>query len=425
MSENLADIIKYEGGNETFIWKHPCEDFNTGTQLIVHESQEAVFFMNGQALDLFPAGRYALESQNLPLVGKFFNKATGGMTPFHCEVYFINRAELFPLKWGTDSKLGYIEPVYGFPVQIGASGEMAMRVADSRKLLIKVVGTERGITQESFSNKIRGFLMTRIKAHMTAYIKRKKINIFEMDENLITISEALHEYFKPEFEEYGVSLERFVVKQIVLPEDDDNFKAARDTAAVQVRLAQQQAVESVKDVQISREAKRAADAERYKKERSADAEGYRLRQMGITRQEELQLDAIKTLAGNEAVGQMTNTGIGLGMMTGVGFGVGGAVGGMVSETMGNALKPQNHQNALNSAACTKCGRPLPADAKFCLECGQQVISVNEIICPSCGKKTPKGKFCLECGAPMVNKCPECGTEIPLNGKFCLECGHKL
>ena len=40
----IVDIIKYEGDNNTFIWKHPCEDFNTTTQLIVHESQEAVFF---------------------------------------------------------------------------------------------------------------------------------------------------------------------------------------------------------------------------------------------------------------------------------------------------------------------------------------------------------------------------------------------
>ena len=49
----IADIIKYEGDNSTFIWKHPSEDFNSLTQLIVHESQEAIFFMNGQALDLF------------------------------------------------------------------------------------------------------------------------------------------------------------------------------------------------------------------------------------------------------------------------------------------------------------------------------------------------------------------------------------
>ena len=73
---NIAEIIKYEGDNSTFIWKHPCEDFNYLTQLIVHESQEAIFFMNGQALDMFGAGRYTLETQNIPLIGKALNKAT-------------------------------------------------------------------------------------------------------------------------------------------------------------------------------------------------------------------------------------------------------------------------------------------------------------------------------------------------------------
>ena len=89
----IAEIIKYEGDNSTFIWKHPSEDFNSLTQLIVHESQEAIFFMNGQALDLFGAGRYTLETQNIPLIGKALNRATGDVSPFHCEVYFINKTE--------------------------------------------------------------------------------------------------------------------------------------------------------------------------------------------------------------------------------------------------------------------------------------------------------------------------------------------
>ena len=83
----IADIIKYEGDNSTFIWKHPCEDFNSMTQLIVHESQEAIFFMNGQALDLFGAGRHTLETQNIPLLGRLLNRVTGGDTPRNERVY--------------------------------------------------------------------------------------------------------------------------------------------------------------------------------------------------------------------------------------------------------------------------------------------------------------------------------------------------
>ena len=82
----VAQVIQYEGDNSTFVWKHPIEDFYTGTQLLVHESQEALFFLNGQALDLFGPGRHTLQSQNLPLVGQLLSRPTGDTSPFHCEV---------------------------------------------------------------------------------------------------------------------------------------------------------------------------------------------------------------------------------------------------------------------------------------------------------------------------------------------------
>lgn len=144
----IADIIKYEGDNSTFVWKHPSEDFNYMTQLIVHDSQEAVFFKDGQALDTFQAGRYTLETENIPILGKVLNLPFGSQSPFHCEVYFVNKSVHMPMKWGTDSKVQYLEPTYGFPISIGASGEMNLRVEDSSKLLMKMVGTEEILDQE-------------------------------------------------------------------------------------------------------------------------------------------------------------------------------------------------------------------------------------------------------------------------------------
>jgi len=428
-NSSIAEVIKYEGDNETFIWKHPCEDFNTGSQLIVHESQEAVFYMNGQALDIFTAGRHTLETQNLPLVRKFFNAPTGGQTPFHCEIYFVNKTEQLEIKWGTDSKLEYVEPTYGFPIQIGASGAMALRVDDSAKLLIKVVGTEKGISQQGFVNKMRAFLMTRIKAHLSAYIKREKINIFEIDEHLVTISEALHGLYKPDFTDYGVSMERFFVTAIVKPEEDGNYRRFKElhfrqyADVAEAKLRQQTGL---------------IDQETQKQKMILEAEGMATKRQleGYSYQDERGFDVAERVAQNEAVGAMTNTGMGLGMMAGVGMGVGGAVGGavggMVKNTMGDAFggiqqsqtTPQTTPSQATSL-CTNCNNQLPKGAKFCLECGQPVISENEMICPSCNTKTPKGKFCLECGTSMVKKCSECNTEIPPNGKFCLECGHKF
>ena len=128
----IADIIKYEGDNSTFIWKHPIEDFNTTTQLIVHESQEAIFFMNGQALDTFGPGRHTLKTQNIPFLRKLINIPTDGKTPFHCEVYFINKTVQMAVKWGTDSKVRFIDSLTGVPLEIGASGDMNLQVRECK-----------------------------------------------------------------------------------------------------------------------------------------------------------------------------------------------------------------------------------------------------------------------------------------------------
>lgn len=224
----IAEIIKYEGDNSTFIWKHPCEDFNSLTQLIVHESQEAIFFMNGQALDLFGAGRYTLETQNIPKLGKALNRATGDKSPFHCEVYFINKAEQMSIKWGTDSRVQYIEPTYGFPISIGASGEMSLRADDSRKLLLKLVGTENYLGQQKLVGFFRAFLMTRVKTYIAQVMKSDAINIFEIDENLASFSEAVKKLLSGDFAEYGVALEQFFITTIVKPDGDRQYEKFKD-----------------------------------------------------------------------------------------------------------------------------------------------------------------------------------------------------
>ena len=224
----IAEIIKYEGDNGTFIWKHPQEDFNSLTQLIVHESQEAIFFMNGQALDSFEAGRYTLETQNIPKIGKFLNRAAGDKTPFHAEVYFVNKTEQMSLKWGTDSKVQYIEPTYGFPLSIGASGEMSLKVLNGRKLLLKLVGTESFLGQQKLVGFFRAFLMTRVKAYIAQVMKTNAVSIFEIDENLVSFSENIHKLLIPDFEDYGVSLERFFVTTIVKPDGDRQYEKFKE-----------------------------------------------------------------------------------------------------------------------------------------------------------------------------------------------------
>ena len=247
---HIAEIIKYEGDNNTFVWKHPCEDFNLGSQLIVHESQEAVFMMNGQALDLFGPGRYTLETQNIPLIGKALKSATGGISPFHCEVYFINKTVQMALKWGTPDKVRFIDPLTGVPLELGASGEMNLAVEDSRKLLVKLVGTMRGIAWEdaqgftkSLQASFRPMITSAVKANLGAVIKDNAIDILEVDEKLDLISSVLGGKVREGFDEYGLAVPNFYVTSVVLPEDDPNFRRIRDlhTIVLQTRVIQAEA----------------------------------------------------------------------------------------------------------------------------------------------------------------------------------------
>lgn len=329
----IAEVIKYEGDNSTFIWKHPSEDFNSLTQLIVHESQEAIFFMNGQALDLFGPGRYTLETQNIPKIGKVLNRSTGDKTPFHCEVYFINKTEQMSIKWGTDSKVQYVEPTYGFPISIGASGEMSLRVEDSRKVLIKLVGTEKYLGQQKLVGFFRAFLMTRVKTYIAQVIKANAINIFEIDENLGAFSENIHKLLIPDFAEYGITLERFFVTTIVKPDGDRQYEKFKELHFRQYADIAEAKLRQQTDLIY-------AQTEAQKLVIDSQAMATKRAQEGYTYAQERGFDVAEKVAQNEAVGQFTNMGVGLGTMAGVGGVVGNVVGTAVNGAI-NESAPAN------------------------------------------------------------------------------------
>ncbi len=316
------------------------------------------------------------------------------------------------IKWGTDSHVEYIEPTYGFPVQLGASGEMALRVEDSCKLLVKIVGTEINLSQAGLTQKFRAFLMTKFKTYISNYIKSNKTNIFEIDEKLQEISDSLHKMLVPDFSEYGVSLVHFFVTTIVKPENNPYYAKFKElhyrqyTDVAEAKLQQNVGI-------IQQETK--------KQRMILEAEGLASKRQieGYTYQQERGFDVAVGVANNQGVGEYTNMGIGLGIMAGVG----GTVGSMVGDSIDGAIKP--HQSPCTK--CSKCGSDLPPNAKFCLECGTKVeaVSNNKIICPACKKETPTGKFCIECGARLQDTCPECGKDAPTGAKFCLNCGNKL
>lgn len=321
----IAKVIKYEEDNSTFVWKHPREDFNTTSQLIVHESQEAVFFSNGQALDLFEAGRYTLKTQNIPLIRNIINIPTGGKTPFHCEVYFINKTHQMAIKWGTDSQVQYMEPTYHFPLQIGLSGEMVLSVEDSRKLLVYVVGTEIKLTQAALVQKFRALLMSKIKPYIGKTIQEATFSIFETDSHMDEISSDLHRLLIPDFKEYGIKLENFFVSNIAKPDGEAAYEKFKDLHIRQYS--------DVAEAQLKQQIG-VIDEETEKKRRIIEAEGIAEKRKieGYTYAQERGFEVAEKVAENEGVGNFSSLGIGLGMIGGVAGAVGGMTGDAVKQT---------------------------------------------------------------------------------------------
>lgn len=381
----IVDIIKYEGDNSTFIWKHPCEDFNTATQLIVHESQEAIFFLNGQALDLFGPGRYTLETQNIPLLGNLLSLPSGGKTAFHSEVYFINKTEQMAIRWGTDSKVQYVEPTYHFPLSIGASGEMTLSVADSRKLLLKLVGTESVLDRQQLITYFRSILMTKVKTYLAQTMRANAINIFEIDEGLETFSADIQQRLIPDFLDYGVQLNRFYITTVVKPDGDPQYERFKELHFRQYADITEAKLRQQTDVIY-------AQTEAQKMVIDSQARATKRAQEGYTYQQERGFDVAQEAARNEAVGQFSNMGIGLGVMSGIGGTVGGAVSGAVS----NAFSGMSTAPLAPNKFCDQCSAELATDADFCDQCGApQTLSG---VCPKCGFTFIKpGKFCPKCG----------------------------
>ncbi len=461
--DGLASIIKYEGDNETLVWKHPIEDFNFGSQLIVHESQEAIFFRDGQALDLFGAGRYTLQTQQLPLLEKIYKLPTDTEGTFHSEVYFVNLATQMGIKWGTDSKVRLFDPASGLHIEIGASGEFNIRVTNSRKLLLKVVGTTGGLGQEQLlgigngKGFFRSMVMTQVKSYLAQTIKENAINILEIDEHLMALSGALRERINAALDEYGLTMPEFYVSRIVTPDDDPNFRRMKEQYAEQYLLVRQ---ENIRKAEAEAAADRKAveaqtaarmkiigaqgEAEALKIQKQAEAEAYRMqaeaeaaemRMKGYTYQQETSrqvgMEAMKNGLGGGA-----NAAGALGDLAGLGVSL-GAMGSVIGMTK-DALNPMTQDAAQMGAAvgsavaggwdCPVCSHK-NITTNFCPDCGgKKPESKTGWDCAQCGTKNIQSKFCPNCGAkkpeePSGWTCPECGTKDILS-KFCPNCGAR-
>ncbi len=385
---NNFSVIKSESDNPYLIWKHPARDFISGSQLIVNPSEEAIFRNNGIDDGPYTEGVYSLTSDNMPGLRKFFKHTENGVSPFHCEVYFVKITQQMGVKWGTDSKVIYIDEANkGHQWEIGAHGELSIKVSNSRKLLEKLVGNSEGMACRSLMEYFRAPIMTAIKTYLPTVLRDRGISIFEVDRYLSVFSDDMRISLTRELEDYGVSLEKFWITEILKPENDPAYQKMRELTGRNMTIDMEQDVRT-------KEARMEQNIDLIKKETEVQkdymqkrmeytAEKERQKELGYTYSEARQFDVMEKMAENEGTGSdMRNAFTGLGM----GLGMGGPIGGAFANIATNTMSFDNRFSANIGAGQTPGNVEAPADDGeycFCSNCGNRI------------KKTDK--FCSECG----------------------------
>lgn len=183
-----------------------------GAKLTVRESQVAVFINEGQLADVYTPGMYTLTTENMPVLSTLKGWKYGFNSPFKAEVIFVNTKQFLDLKWGTPNPVMLRDPEFG-PVRIRAFGIYSIQVADAAKFVRGVVGTDGEFTAEKISDQLKGIAVTRF----TDAIGESRIPVLDMAASYNEVSAFCEGKLRPEFEEYGLTLTKFLVSNISLP----------------------------------------------------------------------------------------------------------------------------------------------------------------------------------------------------------------
>jgi len=217
----LIDRIKFDApSDDILVWKFPSEELKLGSQLIVNQSQEALFLKGGEVCDLFGPGRHTLTTQNLPLLNKLVDLPFGGETPFAAEVWFINKTVKRDLKWGTQSPIPLIDPAYNYPISARAFGRWGLRLQDSRCFVLHIVGSQMAADAGKVLEYFIGEIHQRFSAALAKFIHEEKTSIFEINVKLNELSQYSATVISPEFARFGVELINFNVERVSIPDNE-------------------------------------------------------------------------------------------------------------------------------------------------------------------------------------------------------------
>ncbi len=217
LSHEFIDIVEWlDNTKDTIVhrFERYQNEIKNGAQLIVREGQTAVFISEGRLADVFTPGTYTLNTQNLPILSTIKGWKYGFNSPFKAEVYFVNTRLFTDEKWGTKNPITLSDDRFGF-VEIRAFGTYAFKINDAGKFIIDIVGTNANFTNYEINEHLKSLIATRF----TDTIGEANLPIELYAANTSELSETCLEVMQPEFNSVGISLEKFYIENVSMPEE--------------------------------------------------------------------------------------------------------------------------------------------------------------------------------------------------------------
>lgn len=300
----IFDIVEApDQGLNQMVYRVPATgsgDFRIGSQVIVRESQAAVFFRDGKALDTFGPGRHTITTANIPLLINILGMAFSGKSPFKAEVYFANMRDFIDMKWGTPEPISLRDKDLGL-VRLRANGRYSMAISDPQMFVAKIVGTQGLYQTSQIEDYLRGIIISR----MTDLLGETKAGLFDLPALFDEMSAAIRVKVAEDFAALGITLKQMFLGSISPTEETQ--KAIDERAAMGA----------------------IGDMQKYLQYKAARAMG----------------DAAAAGGGGEA-GSAAGTGVGLG----AGFGLGAGMAGMISQAIAGAQQQAQAAPAAPAAA---------------------------------------------------------------------------
>lgn len=290
----FIDVIQYNGKPDDLVWKFPYNNISTASQLIVNQSQEAIFLKGGEIADIFGPGTKTLSANNIPILQKLINLPFGGNTPFVAEVWFVSKTVRRNLKFGTERPIDIWDPLIQNSVPVRAFGQYGIRISDSAAFLREMVGTLHLFTTEDIIAQFRSDIVQALSERISNFMTDEQVSVVSINGKLSAVSGYIQNQVNEEFSRYGLEVTNLKVENINYDKNDP---------------------------QVAR------ILEGYAKAKERAVQGY-------TYQQERQFDILESAAGNEGTAGTT---MGAGMGLGMGVGIGGAFNSQFAAIAGQSM----------------------------------------------------------------------------------------